>query len=73
MEEEGHDVGVGVGVVQCEPDSTIRVESCDHGQPRTHQRFRHIGTPISESPNSTNMTGLVEPGLVDVDDPTIKV
>ena len=67
MQKECHHVGVGVGVRQGEPDSSIRVDGRDQRQPGRDRVKLSVTQAISHGPGFTSETSLVDPGLIYVD------
>ena len=66
-DKEAHHVGVRVGLGQRAPDPALRVECCDHRDPRLHLLVRDRARRTSRDPHLPQEPGAVEPALVDVD------
>ena len=67
LEEERDDVTIGRGVSKAEPALALRVHRCDQRKPWRHRSHLCVAQTIFSSPCPSEETGLVEPGLVHVD------
>ena len=67
LEEERDDVTIGRGVSKAEPALALGDHRCDQRKPWRHRSHLCVAQTIFSSPCPSEETGLVEPGLVHVD------
>ena len=70
-QKRGHYISVGVGLCQREPHATVGVQRQDQRDSGSHLIVGESAIRVRGRPDLSQEVGVVEPRLVDVDDPLV--